>query len=221
MKRFFLLVAALAAAMQLAGCATGDAQLRASTVAANIELSKKHADEISQPLVDLEIPLGRDIGGLTTGDGTLKLKVRNPAASMAPPQVQMPSDPWANVADRAVGVLGTAAGIYLGGEAAAGLAGTVASGIAGAIGTSHAGANAGISAVGQVAGTALTTQATAVSGALTAMPAPVVVEQPTPVVVEQPAPLVVTQPAPLVVQPSYGPVYTVTGSDAAAATPVQ
>jgi hypothetical protein len=134
-------------------------------VGANVELATAQAREIALPLVDISIPHEGDV---------LKIVVRNPQA-VAGHQIQMPDDPWARVADRAMGVIGTIGGIWAGGEAAIGLVG----------------------AVGGVVGTALQSMPDAV---VVTQPAPVVVDPQAPVVVTQPAPIVVTQPPPLVVE---------------------
>jgi hypothetical protein len=175
----------------LGGCA-GDAQLRADVAGANIEIARQQAQAAAQPLVRMSCPVA--------GCVIYSLEVSNPMAGQQPP-VAMLDDPWARVADRAMGVLGTAAGIYLGGEAAANIAGTVASGISGALGASYAGSNAGLGAMAGYGSDALTTQAGAVAGALDAMPGPVVFNQPPPVVVTQPPPVLVPSAPPVIVRP--------------------
>lgn len=143
---------AILAVLLLAGCSTSGG-LSAQIAGANIEVAKARA--VVRPVLDAEIP---------TPHGVMKIVVHAP--NTAPTTIPMPSDDWARVADRAVGVLGTAAGIYLGGDAAVGLVRGVSGGIADALRTQPA--------------------------PVIVPPAdPVVVLQPDPVVVTQPPPVIV------------------------------
>ena len=112
----------------IAGCAGGDQALRASIAGANIDLVKAQAQAYSLPIVELEVPQA-------SGE-SLKIILRNPVAS--PTQVAMPDDPWARVADRAMGVAGSLGGIGLGGEAAIGIVGATGGAISGALQTAPA-----------------------------------------------------------------------------------
>ena len=112
----------------IAGCAGGDQALRASIAGANIDLVKAQAQAYSLPIVELEVP--------QASGQPLKITLRNPVAN--PAQVTMPDDPWARVADRAMGVAGTLGGIYLGGVAAQGIVSETGKAIGGALQTSPA-----------------------------------------------------------------------------------
>jgi len=119
---------ALIIPLLLAGCAGGDQALRASIAGANIDLVKAQAQAYSLPIVELEVP--------QASGQPLKITLRNPVAS--PTQVTMPDDPWARVADRAMGVAGTLGGIYLGGVAAQGIVSETGKAIGGALQTAPA-----------------------------------------------------------------------------------
>ena len=112
----------------IAGCAGGDQALRASIAGANIDLVKAQAQAYALPIVELEVP--------QSGGESLKIILRNPVAN--PQQVTMPDDPWARVADRAMGVAGTLGGIYLGGIAAQGIVSETGKAIGGALQTAPA-----------------------------------------------------------------------------------
>jgi len=119
---------ALILPLLLAGCAGGDQALRASIAGANIDLVKAQAQAYALPIVELEVP--------QSGGESLKIILRNPVAS--PTQVTMPDDPWARVADRAMGVAGSLGGIWLGGEAAIGIVSETGKAIGGALQTAPA-----------------------------------------------------------------------------------
>jgi len=119
---------ALIIPLLLAGCAGGDQALRASIAGANIDLVKAQAQAYALPIVELEVP--------QASGQPLKITLRNPVAN--PAQVTMPDDPWARVADRAMGVAGTLGGIYLGGVAAQGIVSETGKAIGGALQTSPA-----------------------------------------------------------------------------------
>lgn len=145
----------------LSGCSTSGG-LNAQIAGANIEIAKQRA--IVKPVLDAEIP---------TPNGIMKIVVHAPQTG--PATVPVPDNGWARVAEKAVSVVGTAAGIYYGGEAAVSLVRGTSAGIA----------------------DALRTQPDPV---IVTQPAPVVVTQPEPVIV-QPEPVIVQQPAPVVVEP--------------------
>ena len=111
LKRLFIAAAIAIMIGLLFGCTGGDQALRASIAGANIDLVKAQAQAYSLPIVELEVP--------QASGAPLKITLRNPVAN--PTQVTMPDDPWARVADRAMGVAGTLGGIYLGGIAAQGI----------------------------------------------------------------------------------------------------
>jgi len=121
-------VLALIIPLIIAGCAGGDQALRASIAGANIDLVKAQAQAYSLPIVELEVP--------QASGQPLKITLRNPVAN--PAQVTMPDDPWARVADRAMGVAGTLGGIYLGGIAAQGIVSETGKAIGGALQTAPA-----------------------------------------------------------------------------------
>lgn len=153
----------------LSGCSTSGG-LNAQIAGANIEIAKQRA--IVKPVLDAEIP---------TPNGIMKIVVHAP--NSGPATVPTPDNGWARVAEKAVGVVGTAAGIYYGGEAAVSLVRGASSGIVDALRV-------------QPAPTVVT------------QPSPVVVEQPAPVIVD---PVIVEQPAPVIVEPvvvqtQFGPV---------------
>jgi hypothetical protein len=86
----------------LTGCST-DSALRAQIAGANIELARHKAEVAAKPILDAQIP---------TPSGMMVIVVHAPQGANTA-QITMPDDPWARAADRAVGVLGTAAGLYL------------------------------------------------------------------------------------------------------------
>jgi hypothetical protein len=190
MIRLLAGIAGLLATTLLGGCA-GDAQLRAQIAGANIEIARGQAAANARPLVSIQCPpAGCVFAGLEVAQ-----------TGQAAPHVAMPDNPWARVADRAMGVLGAAAGIYLGGEAAANIAGQVAGGITSSLTASHAGANAAVQTVGAAGVAGQSIQAGAISDALGAMPGPLVVTQPPPLVVTQPPPVIVPPAEPVIVHP--------------------
>ena len=172
MNRYDVAAVCLLAAIvigALSGCSTSGG-LNAQIAGANIEIAKQRA--IVKPVLDAEIP---------TPNGIMKIVVHAP--NSGPATVPMPDNGWARVAEKAVGVVGTAAGIYYGGEAAVSLVRGASSGIVDALRV-------------QPAPTVVT------------QPSPVVVEQPAPVIVD---PVIVEQPAPVIVEPvvvqtQFGPV---------------
>lgn len=192
MKPLILSLIALIAS----GCA-GDAQLRSQIAGANIEYARQQQAANSKPIVDISIPVGAmGMQGVPGAEGgELKIVVRNPAGYGRAAQVAMPDAPWARVAEKGLDVLGTAGGIFLGGQAAIGLADTVGGGIVDAIGANSSGIVGGVGATGTAIGGAM-------EQGIGAIPEPTVVTQPAPTVVTQPAPLVVEQPPPLVVDPA-------------------
>ena len=160
-----LAAVALLAALFLTGCST-DSALRAQITGANIELARHKAEAAAKPVLDAIIP---------TPSGEMRIVVHAPQGANTG-QITMPDDPWARVADRGMGVIGTAAGIYLGGKAAAGLVRASGEGIADALRV-------------QPAPTVVT------------QPAPVIVPPTDPIVVTQPAPVIVPTPDPVIVDP--------------------
>lgn len=146
----------------LSGCSTSGG-LNAQIAGANIEIAKQRA--IVKPVLDAEIP---------TPNGIMKIVVHAPQTG--PATVPMPDNGWARVAEKAVSVVGTAAGIYYGGEAAVSLVRGTSAGIV----------------------DALRTQPDPV---IVTQPAPVIVPPADPVIVTQPEPVIVQQPAPVVVDP--------------------
>jgi hypothetical protein len=156
--------------MLLTGCST-DSALRAQIAGANIELARHKSEAAAKPILDAQIP---------TPSGMMLIIVHAPQGANTG-QITMPDDPWARAADRAVGVLGTAAGLYLGGEAAVGLVRASGEGIASALRV-------------QPAPTVVTQPP-----AIIVPPAdPVIVPPADPVIVN---PVVITRPNPLVVHP--------------------
>lgn len=162
----------IAAFFMLSGCAGNG--IKAQVAGANIEIAKQRAAAAAKPILDAKIP---------TPDGMMIIVVHAPQGAGSG-QVSMPDDPMWRVLDRGMGVLGTAAGIYLGGEAAIGLVGAAGSGIVNALKTAPA------PVIVQPAEPIIVPAAE-----------PVIVEQPAPVVIEQPAPVIIEQPAPIVIQP--------------------
>ncbi len=166
---------ALGLLLLLTGCST-DSALRAQIAGANIELARHKAEVAAKPILDAQIP---------TPSGMMVIVVHAPQGANTA-QITMPDDPWARAADRAVGVLGTAAGLYLGGEAAVGLVSASTQGVVNALRVQPA-------------------------PTVVMQPSPVIVPPADPVIVTQPAPVIVdpvvvdpvivTRPNPLVVQP--------------------
>lgn len=171
MKYSVILAALLALVAQ--GCSTTPS-MKAQIAGANIEIAKQRAVAAAKPILDASIP---------TPHGVMTIVVYAPQGPNNG-QIAMPDDPWARAADRAVGVLGTAAGLYLGGTAAVNLI------EAAGVGVSKALQAVPDPVVVQPAQTVVVTQ-----------PTPLVVTQPEPIVVMQPEPILVTQPEPLIVTP--------------------
>jgi len=161
-----------------AGCSTLPG-MKAQVMGANIEIAKQRAQAAAQPVLNASIPVPGCQAPVGTDYKTacvMTIVVHAPQGQGANGQLAMPDDPWARAADRAVGVLGTAAGLYLGGNAAVGLVGAAGNGIAQAL--------------------------RSMPGPVVVQPAtPIVVTQPAPIVVNQPAPIVVEQPEPVIVNP--------------------
>lgn len=171
---------AILAVLLLAGCSTSGG-LSAQIAGANIEIARERAQAAAKPVLNASIPIPgcKAPEGLFFSDACVMTIIVH-APNTAPTTIPMPSDDWARVADRAVGVLGTAAGIYLGGDAAVGLVRGVSGGIADALRTQPA------PVIVPPADPVVVTQ-----------PDPVVVTQPPPVIVEPVVvdPVVVSQPA--------------------------
>lgn len=170
MKRILVITAV----SLLAGCG-GGTNIKAQVAGANVEIARAKAAAFEKPILDAKIPIVGCIGE----NCVIHIVVRTPQGGGQGDYVPSPDDPWARVAERAVGGLVTAGGIYLGGAAAANIVDTAAHGIVNALKV-------------QPAPTIVTS------------PAPVVVNQPPPVVVTQPAPVIVdpvivTQPEPVIV----------------------
>ena len=159
-----MLLIALAAMLGLGGCAN-DSALRAQIAGANIELARHKAKSAQLPIMDATIP---------TPSGVMHIIVHAPQQGDA--QVAMPDDPWARVADRGMGVIGTGLGIYLGGKAAVGLATATGAGITNALKV-------------QPAPTVVT------------QPPSVIVPPAEPIVVTQPPPVIVPPADPVIVNP--------------------
>ncbi len=156
--------ALVAILLMLGGCAT-DSALRAQVAGANIELARHKAQAAQLPIMDATIP---------TPSGVMHIIVHAPATGDA--QVAMPDDPWARVADRGMGVIGTGLGLYLGGKAAVGLATATGAGITSALKV-------------QPAPTVVT------------QPPAVIVPPADPIVVTQPPAVIVPAPDPVIVNP--------------------
>lgn len=155
----------------LAGCSTTPG-IKAEIAGANIEIAKQRAAAAAKPILDAKIP---------TPDGVMTIVVYAPQSGNTG-LISMPDDPWARAADRAVGVLGTGLGLWLGGEAAIGLVEAGATGIVNALKV-------------QPAPTVVNQPAPVIVD-----PAePVIVTQPAPVIIEQPEPIVLTQPEPIII----------------------
>lgn len=175
---------ALLGLVVLCGCSTDKDYL--AYLQAQQEANKQAAAE-QKPLVRLTAQPGQQITGLAG------LEVYTPTA--APVIQQAAPSQWASVANTALGVVGTVAGITAAGHAAVGIANSV--GTAATTGYAHVqapgasysyGANSGANSgnTGQIAGTS---QATATPTTIT-QPAPVIVQPATPVTVTQPAPVI-------------------------------
>lgn len=155
----------------LGGCANTD--MKASIVGANVEIAKAKAIAMEKPLVDIKIP----IPSCVERDGkqcVMSVVVRQQTGSGSGDYVAAPDDPWARVAERLVGGLVTASGIYLGGQAAANIVTDTSVGIVNALKT-------------QAAPTVIN------------QPPPVIVPPADPVIVTQPPPVIIEQPAPIII----------------------
>ena len=136
MKYSVIFAALLALLVQ--GCSTMDNGVKAHILGANIDIAKERAQAAAKPVLNASIP----VQGCNAPEGTdyktacvMTSIVHAPQGAANSGQIAMPDDPWARAADRAVGVLGTAAGLYLGGQAAVGLVDAAAGGIAKALQT--------------------------------------------------------------------------------------
>jgi hypothetical protein len=167
------LIIAVAGALALTGCATGNG-FKAQVLGANIDIAKTRAVAAAKPILDAEIP---------TPNGVMRIVVHAPQTP-GNGQVAMPDDPWGRVADRAVGVLGTAAGLYLGGQAAVSLVTAAGTGITHALQVQPA-----PTVVNQPTPLAIN------------QPAPIVITQPEPIVITQPEPIIITAPDPIIISP--------------------
>lgn len=114
-----------------------DNGVKAQILGANIDIAKQRAQAAAKPVLDAKIP----VPGCKAPEGAdyktacvMTIVVHAPQ-NASNSQLSMPDDPWARAADRAVGVLGTAAGLYLGGQAAVGLVDAASGGIAKALQT--------------------------------------------------------------------------------------
>ncbi len=165
-----LLAVVVTVLLTLTGCST-DSALRAQIAGANIELARHKAETAAKPVLDAQIP---------TPSGMMVIVVHAPQGANTA-QITMPDDPWARAADRAVGVLGTAAGLYLGGEAAVGVVRASTQGVAEALRVQPA--------------PTVVTQPPAV---IMPQADPIIVPPADPVIVN---PVVITRPDPMVVQP--------------------
>lgn len=173
MSRLLAVLGVLVAVAVSSGCAVNNG-LKAQVAGANIELAKARAEREAKPILEADIP---------TPGGVMKIVVRAPGGS-GNTQVAMPDDPWARAADRAVGVLGTAAGLYLGGEAAVNLVGAATKGVVDALKVQPA-----------------PTVVQAPAPVVVEQPAPVIVPPSDPIIVVPPDPIVVVQPDPIIVLP--------------------
>ena len=174
----------------LTGCA-GDTALRAQFAGAQLEWAKAQAEIQKQPLLDIQ----------WDGDKIKRLTVRQPTGGGAGYQgPQLPDDPWARVADRAVGVLGTVGGIYAGGWASREIVrgvGEFGAGLVQGLGnpapsitTTYTGNRYDSDDISNSFNPWSNTGRVGGTDDYTAPP----------LVVEQPRPVIVTQPAPVVVQ---------------------
>lgn len=171
----------------LTGCSAGS-NVKASVAGANIEIAKAKSAALTKPLVDMVIPMQGCtpvvINAVVLNDCMMRIVLRSPGSGGTGDYVPNPDDPWARVAERAVGGLVTAGGIWLGGQAAANIVEAGAEGIVNALKANPA-------------------------PTIVVQPPPVIVPPADPVIVTQPAPLVVDpvivmQPAPLV-STQFGP----------------
>lgn len=176
----------LCACLAMSGC--GNTAIKAQIAGANMEIARARADAMTKPLVDIRVPVPGCEGPLDRC--TLHVVVRQPSGG-GNDYMPSPDDPWARVAERAVGGLVTAGGIYLGGQAAASIVQGASAGIVDALRVQPA-----PTIVTQPAPTIVTTP----DPVIVTQPAPVIMPTPDPVIVTQPAPVVITQPAPVIVQ---------------------
>ena len=165
-------------ALMVQGCSTMDNGVKAQILGANIDIAKQRAQAAAKPVLDAKIP----VPGCKAPEGAdyktacvMTIVVHAPQGATSG-QLSMPDDPMWRVLDRGMGVLGTAAGIYLGGDAAVGLVSAAGSGIVNALKVQPA--------------------PTVVN-----QPAPVIVPAAEPIIVNQPAPVVVPAPDPVIVDP--------------------
>lgn len=171
----------IAAVLALSGCANNG--MKAEVLGANIEIAKERAAAAAKPVLNASIP----VPGCKAPEGAdyktacVMLIVVHAPQGASSGQVSMPDDPMWRVLDRGMGVLGTAAGIYLGGDAAVGLVQAAGSGIVNALRVQPAPV-----VVNQP------------SPVIVAPAEPVIVEQAPPVIVE---PVIVQSPDPIVIQP--------------------
>lgn len=179
-------LAGLVLAVSLAGCSTSNG-MKAQVLGANIEIAKERAAAAAKPVLNATIP----VPGCKAPAGedwekacVMTIIVHAPQGGSNNGQVAMPDDPAWRAAERLIGVVGTTAGIWAGGEAAVGLVRATSGGIVGALAQQPA-----PTVVMQPDPLVVTT------------PDPVVVTQPAPIIVEQPAPVIVEQPAPVIVEP--------------------
>lgn len=175
MKTLFVIFAALL----VSGCSTLGNGMKAQVLGANIEIAKERAQAAAKPVLNASIP----VPGCKAPEGSsyidacvMTIVVHAPQSGANNGQIAMPDDPWARAADRAVGALGTAAGLYLGGNAAVSLVEAAGSGIANALKVQPA-------------------------PTIVNQPAPVIVAPADPVIVQQPAPVIVPAPEPVIVDP--------------------
>lgn len=176
-------LASLVLAVSLAGCSSLDNGMKAQVMGANIEIAKERAQAAAKPVLNAVIPIPgckAPEGAFFSDACVMTIVVHAPQGSANSGQIAMPDDPAWRVAERLVGVVGTTAGIWAGGEAAVGIASATAQGIVGALKTQPA--------------------PTVVRPEVVRLPAPEVVQLPAPEVVQLPAPEVVQLPAPEVVQ---------------------
>ena len=171
------------AVVVLTGCG-GGTNIKAEIAGANMEIAKKKAEAMGQPLVDIKVPLQNCI----EKDGspcTITVVVRHPGGAGGSDYVPSPDDPWARVAERLVGGAVTAGGIYLGGAAAAGIVRDASAGIVDALKVQPA--------------------PTVVDPVIVPAPSPVIVPQPAPVIVPPPEPVIIQQPVIVQQETQFGP----------------
>ena len=178
---FFIVILVLTT-VSLTGC-SGGTNVKATVAGANLEIAKAKAALMSKPLVEVSIPVPNCVGD----NCMMHVVVRHPGGGSGASDYVPYDDPWARVAERAVGGLVTAGGIYLGGEAAANIVRGTSAGIVDALKV-------------QPAPTVLTQPAPIVTPPIVVeQPPPLVVATPDPIVITQPAPIIVTQPDPIIV----------------------